>query len=93
VITSKCKYVIVIVHLTIQIVKYARNWSKKRRQQMEIDIQMDYTRIMHQILMNASRYVEMALKQEMKSEMMETQLPLMDVQLIDLQLKQAGCVY
>jgi hypothetical protein len=41
VITSKCKHVIVIVHLTIQIVKYARNWSKKRRQQMEIDIQME----------------------------------------------------
>jgi sortase (surface protein transpeptidase) len=34
-ISSKCKHVIVIVHLTIQIVKYVRNWNKQRREQRQ----------------------------------------------------------
>jgi hypothetical protein len=58
-----------------------------------LNVQMDYTRMMCQILMNVSQYVEMALKQEMKSETIITHWPEMDVQLIDHQLKQAGCVY
>jgi hypothetical protein len=57
------------------------------------NVQMDFIRIMCQILTNVFQYVEMALKQQMKSETMVTQQPLMDVQLIDLQLRQAGCVY
>jgi hypothetical protein len=54
---------------------------------------MDYIRIMRQILKYVSRYVEMALKQAPKNEMMVTHLLEMDVQLIDLQLKQAGYVH
>ena len=49
------------------------------------------SKIMPLTLKYVSQGEVMDLKQAPKSEMMATQLPLMDVQLIDLQLKQAGC--
>jgi hypothetical protein len=49
--------------------------------------------MMHQILNHVSQYVEMALKQALRNEMMVTHLLEMDVQLIDLQSKQAGCAH
>jgi hypothetical protein len=58
-----------------------------------LNVQMDYTKIMRQILKHVFQHVEMDLKLEMKSEMMVTRIPEMDVQLIDLQLIQVGCVY
>jgi hypothetical protein len=58
-----------------------------------LNVQMDFIRIVRQILKHVFQYVETVLKQQMKSEMMVTQILEMDEQLIDLQLKQVGCVH